>query len=252
MTVGSITVPAFAGAGMRHFFGTRLQSHENLAKPLGARVLVSVKQVHGTDALIIDRPPNEEATYSGGWDALITNQPGVLLTVRTADCVPVLLHDPREKVVAAVHAGWRGAVAGIIPQTLARMHAHFGSEAKDVRIVIGPSAGMCCYEVDERVMRPLREHYPYWNVVTRETGCGRAVLNLRELIRRQALAEGLESRRVWTVNACTICHADLFYSYRREGVVKQTMASGILLMQQNRRGVSSRPSPRRATSIGLS
>jgi YfiH family protein len=251
MAVGSITVPAFAGTGIRHFFGTRLQSLGNRAKPFGARVLISVKQVHGTDALIIDCPPKEEATYSGGWDALVTNQPGVLLTVRTADCVPVLMHDTCGSVVAAVHAGWRGAVAGIISQTLARMREHFRSESKDVQMVIGPSAGVCCYEVDEQVLQPLRTHYPYWGLVIRETGRGRALLDLRELIRRQAQAEGVESERIWMVKACTICHSDLCYSYRREGVVKQTMASGIMLTQEDQ-DVSPRPSESRTKSTGAS
>ena len=82
-------------------------------------VMVAVKQVHGTNVLVVDQPVREGESFEGGWDALVTDQPGVMVTVRTADCVPVLLHDPVQRVVAAVHAGWRGALAGIVPKTVA-------------------------------------------------------------------------------------------------------------------------------------
>lgn len=203
-------------------------------------VVVSVRQVHGTEALILDRPVEAGATFHGGWDALLTNQPGVLLTVRTADCVPVLFHDPMRKVVAAVHAGWRGTVAGIIPNTLFLMQKHFNSDPECVRMAIGPSAGACCYEVDEQVLEPLRTKYPYWPSVVRETSRTKALLDLKELIRRQAQAAGLNGDRLWSVNVCTICHPALFYSYRREGTVKNTMVSGIMLAQETMRPVRRR------------
>jgi YfiH family protein len=193
------------------------------------RVVVSVTQVHGTDILIVDRPAEVGTGFSGGWDALITNQPRVLLTIRTADCVPVLFHDPVHKVVAAVHAGWRGTLAGIVPKTLSHLQQHFRSVVEEVRMVIGPSAGQCCYEVDEPVLGPLRSECPYWRHVIRERGTGRAMLDLRELVRRQAQAFGVEGAHIWTIRLCTICHPELFYSYRRDGVVKDTMVSGIML-----------------------
>src|SRR5512147_2034035 len=128
-----ITVPAFAspGTGVRHFFGTRRQAH-SLAVEVGIPLqrpggippstwLLSVKQVHGTDALVVDRSLSSDDRFHGAWDALVTDQPGVMVAVRTADCVPVLVHDPKQHVVAAVHAGWRGAVAGIVPKTIALM-----------------------------------------------------------------------------------------------------------------------------------
>lgn len=83
-----------------------------------------------------------------------------MVTVRTADCVPVLLHDPVRQVVAAIHAGWRGAVAGIVPKTVALLASRFGTVPKDVRMAIGPSAGACCYEVDEPVLTRLRDVFP--------------------------------------------------------------------------------------------
>lgn len=224
-----ITVPAFAEAqeGAHHFFGTR-HGPEKPAPASGAAV-VSVTQVHGTDVLVLDRPVGAQETFEGGWDALVTNQPAVLLTVRTADCVPVLVHDPSRRVVAAIHAGWRGAVAGILPKTLALMRERFGSEPGSLRVGIGPSAGPCCYEVDEPVLSRLRDGFADWAAVVREAGEDRALLDLRELVRRQAEGCGVSAEEVRTVSVCTICNPDLFYSYRREGAVRGTMVSGIML-----------------------
>lgn len=259
-----ITVPAFAGArdGVQHFFGTRHQAtgvdssggsatrrmpirqeiaggdrrslHGPVQRAKRSPVVVSVKQVHGTDALILDRPLEAGATFAGGWDALMTNQSGVLLTIRTADCVPVLIHDPLRRVVAAVHAGWRGTVAGIVPKTLSLMRQRFGSEPASLQIGIGPSVGPCCYEVDEPVLEPLRAGFADWRQVIRETGPKRAMLDLRELVRRQAQAVGVERQHIRTVRVCTACHPDLFYSYRRDGVVGETMVSGIMLGRRSR------------------
>ena len=240
-----ITVPSFApnSDAVDHFFGTRLLSlsvtpGRLFAAPgrgkdrAAAAVMLSVKQVHGTDALVVDQPIGQGESFDGGWDALITNQPGVMVTVQTADCVPVLLHDPVQRVVAAVHAGWRGAVAGIVPKTVALLVKRFGASVERLRMAIGPSAGLCCYEVDEPVLSRLRAVFPSWRDVVEPVGSERARLDLRAFVRRQGLAGGLQAERIVMVNACTICHPDLFFSYRREGMVKATMVSGIALLPQ--------------------
>lgn len=237
-----ITVPSFAtdADGVEHFFGTRLSglsvtpgrasTHQADDRDRTAPVVVSVKQVHGTDALVVDQPVEQGATFEGGWDAVVTDQPGVMVTVRTADCVPVLLHDPHRRVVAAIHAGWRGAVAGIVPKTVALLVDRFGATVEGLRMAIGPSAGPCCYEVDEPVLSKLREVCPDWHAVARPVAENKAYLDLRAFVRRQALADGLRTDRIAMVNACTICQPDVFFSYRREGVVKATMVSGIALL----------------------
>ena len=141
-----ITVPAFADAGsqVRHFFGTRQHAMDlglevgiprrGIAGVASSSWTLSVKQVHGTEALVVDRALAPTDRFVGGWDALVTDQPGIMVAVRTADCVPILIHDPKRRVVAAVHAGWRGAVAGIVPKTLALLEARFGSCLEHVRI----------------------------------------------------------------------------------------------------------------------
>ena len=214
-TQGLITLPAFAGwrDGVRHFFGTRHDPRDVGALGSGdesVRCVVSVTQVHGTDALV-------------------TDQAGVLLTIRTADCLPVLVHDSARNVVAALHVGWRGAIAGIVPKSLSLLHQRFGSTPESLQIGIGPSVGPCCYEVDEPVLSRLRAGFRDWRSVVGDAGPNKAMLDLHALVRRQAQGAGVDGDRIRSVRVCTACHPDLFYSYRREGTVKGTMISGIML-----------------------
>jgi YfiH family protein len=192
--------------------------------------MLSVKQVHGTDALLVDRPLTGSDRFEGGWDALVTDQPGVTVAVRTADCVPVLVYDRRRRAVAAIHAGWRGAVAGIVPKTIQLMVSRFAIDATDLRVSIGPSAGPCCYEVDEAVLAPLRSGRSDWPALLRDDRGTKARLDLKALVRRQTAQIGVRPEHITSVNLCTICHSDLFYSYRREGRVNGTMLSGITLV----------------------
>ncbi|WP_455244929.1 polyphenol oxidase family protein, partial [Petrachloros mirabilis] len=133
------------------------------------------------------------------------------------------------KAVAAIHAGWRGALAGIVPQTIELMRSRFNMTKDDLRISIGPSAGACCYEVDETVLLPLRNVVPEWQSLLQEDRGAKAKLDLKALVRRQIRDCGLRQDQVSSVNLCTICHEELFYSYRREGRVNGTMLSGISL-----------------------
>ena len=234
-----ITVPAFVEAGtqVRHFFGTRRHAmglglevgipRKGIAGSALSSWTLSVKQVHGTEALVVDRVLAPTDRFVGGWDALVTDQPGIMVAVRTADCVPILMHDPKRRVVAAVHAGWRGAVAGIVPKTLALLESRFGSRLEHVRISIGPSAGVCCYEVDEPVLDRLCQGFPGWKKVVQTKGPRTAHLDLKALVKEQAQAFGASPSSITTVNLCTICHEDLFFSYRREGKVNGTMVSAI-------------------------
>ena len=234
-----ITVPAFASRqdGVRHFFGTRRHA-ESLAVEVGIPVqrragmpkstwLLSVRQVHGKDALVVDRPLSADDRFAGEWDALVTDRPGVMVAVRTADCVPVLVHDRKRRVVAAIHAGWRGAVAGIVPRTIALMVSRFGSQPANFRVSIGPSAGACCYEVDEPVINRLTDARLGNDEVLQDRPDGKVHLDLKVLIREQVKVTGVSPASITVVNLCTICHDALFFSYRREGKVIGTMLSAI-------------------------
>lgn len=235
MTDQWITVPSFSGAqdSVQHFFGTRLAPVD--FGLFGRCTVVSVVQAHGTDALVLDRPPRPGDRFPGAWDALVTDQVDVLLTIRTADCVPVLIHDSKRQVVAALHAGWRGAVAGLIPKIIALLQERFTCEVGSLQIGIGPSIGSCCYEVDEAVLAPLRKGFPRWRSVVWDRGRGKALLSLQGLVRGQARAAGVREDAIHLVRICTACQPRLFYSYRRDRGIEGTMISGIRLM-----GTSSR------------
>ena len=235
-----ITVPLFAKGlvGIAHFFGTKIAPDPQGPGRNGPSLrVVTVHQVHGTAALVLDRRSanmrsivageGEASTGAHGYDAIVTNQPGVLVAVETADCVPILLLDPVRGVAAAVHAGWRGTLDGIVPKTVAVMQNRFGCSLRSIRAAIGPSIGVCCYEVNGAVLAPLKRGCPYWAEVVEDVKGTKAHLDLRGLNRRQLEEVGIGPARIESVNLCTACHPDLFYSYRREGAGTGRMISGI-------------------------
>ena len=228
-----ITVPLFAKGlvGVYHFFGTKIAAD----LPVSDRNepswrVVTVHQVHDTEALVLDhrsaRFP-KSTTDAHGYDAIVTDQPGVLVSVETADCVPILLLDPVRGVSAAVHAGWRGTLGGIVAKTVAVMQNRFGCSLRSIRAAIGPSIGVCCYEVNGTVLAPLKKGVPYWAEVVEDVKGTKAHLDLRGFNRRQLEEVGIGTARIETVNLCTACHPDLFYSYRRDGARTGRMSSGI-------------------------
>ena len=183
----AITIPAFAegACGVVHAFGTKSAWEPSLHMDRPPLQVVSVQQVHGVEALLLHRRMTDsevrEAASTKGFDAIITDRPRTWVTVRTADCVPILLMGSDCGVIAAVHAGWRGTVGGIAGKVLRLMQDVFGCKLGSVRAAIGPSIGPCCYEVDEPVWAPLKRAFPYWSEVFEETGHGRGQLNLRRL-----------------------------------------------------------------------
>ncbi len=223
-----------------HFFGTRYGPQYGgvngdrgtvKAGDPDCHLVVSVCQVHGTDVLSIDRPLKVGERFVEGYDAVLTNQAETLLTIQTADCVPVLLMDSPGGVVGAVHAGWRGAVHGIVAKSIQKMVERFGADLASLHVAIGPSAGHCCYEVDTPVIEQLTPDVSNASTILRRTSPGTGQLDLRELIRWQAASLGVAEDHIHTVDICTICRSDLFFSYRREGKVHGSMVSGIMLRQ---------------------
>lgn len=223
---------------MVHFFGTRhgpqyggMNGEQGTVKAgdLDHPLVVSIRQIHGTNVLSIDRPLKAGQKFFGGHDAVLTDQADMLLTVQTADCVPVLLMDPSRGVIGAVHAGWRGAVHGIVTKSVRDMVERFDAGLASLHVAIGPSAGPCCYEVDTPVMNQLAPEVHDDSTILRRTVPGAGRLDLKQLIRWQVLSLGIAEEHIHTVDLCTICRPDLFFSYRREGSVHGNMVSGIML-----------------------
>jgi YfiH family protein len=227
-------VPEFEEAGAVHFFGLKA----SLPRPTngstcfnGARVM-TVKQVHQDRVLVLEGPIQRQEIWLDrddvGNDAIVTREPGFFVGVYTADCVPILLMDPLEKVVAAVHAGWRGSVLRVVVKAVEEMIQKMGCHPKNILAAVGPCIGPCCYEVGEMVLKPLRELYSAESGVVQLKENGKWVLDLLELNRRQLLEMGLNKKNLYAVGLCTYCHADLFSSYRREGEGVTGMLSGIM------------------------
>ncbi|MGH9660897.1 MAG: polyphenol oxidase family protein, partial [Bryobacteraceae bacterium] len=140
----------------------------------------------------------------GDGDALITSTAGVRVAVRTADCVPILLVDPVRRAIAAVHAGWRGTVAGIAAKTVRAMTARFGTRGADLHAALGPGIGECCFEVGPEVAVQFGRH-------------GRVHVDLYEHLSRQLLAEAVPAQSIYTSRLCSVCSGSGFHSYRRDG-----------------------------------
>ena len=181
--------------------------------------LVGMRQVHGDRIRVLEQAPSRLPLA----DALITRRPGLVLAVSSADCLPVLIADLSQGIVAAVHAGWRGTMANILGKTL-RCMARLGADPAQCLIGIGPCIGPCCYRVDERVIRVLRERLPDWGRFARSLGKGGWVLDLAAVNRRQAEKEGVSPANIHQVGLCTACEEELFFSYRRDGETGRMMS----------------------------
>jgi len=190
-----------------------------LARAFGINhdALVTVRQVHGTDILVIDEP-NEDFSHflSVEGDAIITNQPGVMIGVCVADCVPILLLDNEKQVIAAVHAGWQGTSSKLVAKTVAGLKSVFESNPKKLQAIIGPCIGKCCYEVDEPVKQAFAQNCVPWDSCAEQTTEGKWRLDLASANRELLLASGVPAAQIQVSDMCVCCHRELFFSYRRD------------------------------------
>jgi YfiH family protein len=177
-----------------HGFGTRLARVPAL---LGN--LATLRQVHSATCVFAAG----RGGVLGEGDALLENAPGSIVAVKTADCLPILLVDERLRAVAAVHAGWRGTVAGIAQRAVEAMRAQFGSLPGDLHAAIGPGIGKCCYGVGPEVAAQFGQQ-------------GWAHLDLAEANRRQLTDAGVTPERIYASNLCTMCRSEEFHSFRRD------------------------------------
>jgi YfiH family protein len=181
----------------------------------GAWTLAACWQVHSADVFVV-RDPADPRFENERCDALATNLKGLLLGVKTADCVPVVLGDAKSGACAAVHAGWRGTLAEIVRRALARLREEFGTDPSDVRAALGPAALGCCYEVGREVVEPFRAKFTDADSLFKPTSAGHALVDLHEANRRQLVESGVAPERIHALPLCTMCRPDLFFSYRQD------------------------------------
>lgn len=181
----------------------------------GAMRFVTMWQVHGSEIASVDDAGGDV----GEADAMVSRATAVALGVLTADCVPLLLVAPQHHVIAAVHGGWRGTLAGIAVRTLRHLQAAFGIEPEAVRAAVGPAIGGCCYEVDTTVADALERQWGTMRqAIRRGTDTGgtvaKAMVDLRRVNREQLLAAGMLPQAIVDVGPCTRCTAREYFSYR--------------------------------------
>jgi YfiH family protein len=176
-----------------------------------ASVVVSARQVHGDGVSTVKR--GDEGKVFQATDALLTNEGGITLMLRFADCIPILLAEPDHPMVGIVHAGWRGTLGRIAQKAVEEAVCELGIDPVRLIAGIGPSIGPCCYEVGPEVLQQFKAHSDAWSsfVIERE---GRCFLDLWEANRSHLLRAGV--RDVETARLCTACHVDEFFSHRRE------------------------------------
>ncbi len=192
---------------------TRLETYFNHE---GATQFVLAEQTHSdhvtciTEVLTRGWEKMEDAVADT--DALVCNIPGVMIGVLTADCVPVLLFDPVEKVVAAVHAGWRGTQKRIVAKTVKRMQEEYGSLPSNIIAGIGPAIGGCCYEVGEEVA----SHFLTYGKSAVMPNAEKFMLDLPQINKFQLMEAGLQKEHISLSGICTACENTDYFSYRKE------------------------------------
>ncbi len=196
----------------------RLARHAGFA----LKSLAGLSQVHGRQVLRIDSletiPPERERRF----DASISNQPGVVLAVQTADCAPILVASTKPRAVGAIHAGWRGTLQDVAGAAIKNFCESYGCQSAELVVAIGPCIHACCYQVDTAVFEQFRKRFG-----TRAVSGECAVLGVDLVSANRMLLEaaGIPSAQIEVIDLCTSCREDLFFSHRRDrGVTGRQLA----------------------------
>lgn len=176
------------------------------ASGFNSKKIFHLRQIHGNDFCVVNNNNIDELNGSEG-DAIITSTPGIAIGVLTADCVPILVIDTKNKIVSAIHAGWKGTSKLIVEKVLEHMINKMGSDPKDIVGAIGPSIGACCFEVGEEVS------HKFSNRIIRNN---KYFVDLKKENLVQMVRCGVDQNNIVISEFCTKCNKDLFYSYRRD------------------------------------
>ena len=206
--------------------------------------LIPLKQIHSDVIRVFPQP---SADVSKG-DASATDRPSLLLTIQTADCVPILLVDPKNRALAAIHAGWRGTLARVAEKAVGRLQFEFGSKPANLLAAIGPSIGPCCYGVAADFVSKFTAQFADAADYFDEPRSGEEPnplqwlnmkppghqpppknvhLDLRKANRSQLIAAGLYAKNIYVSDLCTACHSNLLFSHRQEGGLSGRLMSAI-------------------------
>lgn len=181
----------------------------------GDFILASCWQIHSADVRVV-KTLEDAADGDHKMDALVSNLPGVLLGAKTADCVPVLIGDPKTKAFAAIHAGWRGTVDSIVLNAIAKLKELYGADPNNFVAAIGPAAGCENYEIGQDVIDEFGAKFPGSEHLFTSTKEGHALIDLHTANKEQLTSAGVRPENIFVAPFCTMERTDLFFSYRRE------------------------------------
>ncbi|MGO9453499.1 MAG: peptidoglycan editing factor PgeF [Candidatus Binataceae bacterium] len=173
-------------------------------------VFARLNQVHGNAVRVVTRANAAERPPA---DGMATREAGIILGIFTADCVPVLMTSPKSKVTCALHAGWRGVIAGIAGEGVRAME-RLGAPVLDIRAALGPSIGPCCFEVDASLAERFVSEIPAAATHARDGRPGKAYLDLRGIVRDQLVESGVPANAIESAGPCTRCASDHYFSRR--------------------------------------
>ena len=217
--------PRFTGDSPEIYSQNRILLAEKLMIKPGQ--LVFPRQTHTNCIAEINEIPKTEIKET---DALVTNKTGICLCVQTADCVPVLLYDPGEGVIAAIHAGWRGTVKKIAETAVQKMVVQYNSNPENIIAAIGPSISPEIYEVGDEVVAEVRKSIPNAEMLLHKKSSGKFHVNLWEANRQVLLSNGLQSKNIEILGECSYIQNNKFFSARKNGMETGRMVSGIMLL----------------------
>jgi len=260
------TVPAFSQTGLvKHGFTCRLggfsegdyssfnvafhvgdnsdlviKNREKMVNLFGADMdsLVASEQVHGHEVYVVGIKDRGRGSVSYDsaipqTDALITNVPGIILSLYFADCVPVFFLDPVHQVIALAHAGWKGTVQHIVSLTIKKMTELFDTKPESCLAAIGPSIGGCCFQVDRPVVDEFARYVGGYEKFCFPHSSGKWLLDLSGINRHLLVKGGLRPDNITQSNFCTYCSNDFFFSYRKDGGRTGRQAALIMLNERS-------------------
>jgi YfiH family protein len=214
--VGGVSVGSYASLNLAYWVGDDAANvDENwgrLREVIGEVLIARCHQVHGQQVRVVTRA---NILMKPEGDGMVTVEAGILLAVASADCVPILMTDARGKIVGALHAGWRGVLAGIAEEGVRAMES-LGARAGEIRAALGPSIGQCCFEVDEELAQRFAREVAGSEPHVRPGRPGKSHLDLRAIITDQLTRAGLARESITNVGPCTKCANDRFFSRRAD------------------------------------
>jgi hypothetical protein len=215
--IGGVSVGSYASLNLAYWVGDDSahvdENWRRWREVIGDAPIARCHQVHGKSVRIVTRANINERPEG---DGMVTAERGILLAVASADCVPILMADARGNIVGAIHAGWRGVIAGISQEGVRAMES-LGTMPRDIRAALGPSIGQCCFEVDDDLAHRFAREVEGSEHHACAGRSGKSHLDLRGIIADQLMLAGVPRESIINVGPCTKCANDRFFSRRADG-----------------------------------